>query len=123
MDISKLNQVTLRKKETQKAYMEYLKTKDLSQCFICHRELLVKEYKQWLLIKNKFGYDAVYSNHLLLCPKRHVQEMYELNMDETAEMWEILNSDLKYNQAILNKRGDRSLLAHFHWHLVTIGNH
>lgn len=119
--MQKLNQNTLRTKKTQKAYMEYLKNQDKTQCFICHRELLEKEYQHWVLLKNKFGYDAVYSVSRLLCPKRHVQEMYELNMKEIEEMWQILESDdLNYNQIMINRRADRSLVSHFHWHVLTI---
>lgn len=105
----------------QKKYMEFLNKKFNKKCIFCHRDLLVKDFDNFILVKNRFPYDRVYKNHWMLAPKRHIQEMYELNMEETAEMWKILESDeLEYNQIIINKRGDRSILNHFHIHIVSI---
>lgn len=102
--------------------MEFLKNNKNRRCFICDRELLVKEYKNFIIIKNKFPYDEVYdgNTHYMLCPKRHVREAYNLTAEETKEMWDILESkDLQFDQATLNKMEYRSSADHFHWHLLT----
>lgn len=117
--MKKLNQKTLRTPKTQKKYMDYLSNDYTGNCIFCAKELLVKEYKYWLLIKNRFPYDKVYTNHLLLAPKRHVAELYEITEAEHQELDKLFD-EIPHNQVILNKRADRSIPRHFHFHLVTI---
>lgn len=114
-----LNQVTLRTPENQKRYMEFLKNKYQGNCIFCAKDLLVKEFDLWILLKNRFPYDRVYKNHYLLAPKRHVEELYQLTPEEHTELDKIFD-EIPHNQVILNRRSDRSIPRHFHFHLVTI---
>ena len=119
MDTSKLNQTTLRTEKMQKEYMRYLDAHYDGKCIFCARDMLVKEYEYWVLVKNRFPYDRVYKNHLMLATKRHVEELYELTEEEHAELDKLFD-EIPHNQAILNRRADRSVPRHFHLHLVTI---
>lgn len=121
IDTSKLNQNTMRLPETQKRYMKFLEDKYAGECIFCAKDLLVKEFDLWILLKNRFPYDKIYEGrtHYLLAPKRHVEELWELTQDEHAEL-DRLFDEIDHNQAILNKRKDRSIPRHFHLHLVTL---
>lgn len=119
MDTTKLNQNTLRTSKTQKEYMSFLQANYDGKCIFCARDLLVKEYKYWILVKNRFPYDRVYEKHCMLATKRHVEELYELTHDEHMEL-DTLFDEIEHNQVILNRRANRSIPRHFHVHLVTI---
>ena len=112
-----LQQITLRTKETQKQYMDYLKNTYKGNCIFCDKELLEKEFEYWIIIKNKFPYDKVFCNHRLLATKRHVTE--EINNKERKELKKILAEE-EYNHCILNKKQYRSIPQHFHYHLVDL---
>lgn len=114
-----LNQHTLRITKTQKEYMSYLENGFDGHCIFCAKDLLIEEYEYWVLLKNKFPYDKCYKNHCLLATKRHISELYELTEEEHKELDKLFDI-IPHNQAILNKRSDRSIPRHFHWHLVTI---
>ncbi len=115
----KLNQNTLRTPKNQKRYMKYLDEQYDQSCIFCAKDLIVREYKYWILVKNKFPYDKVFKNHNMLATRRHVEELYELTDEEHQEL-DRLFDEIPHNQAILNKRADRSIPRHFHLHLVTI---
>lgn len=110
--------ITLRTKDLQKSYDEHLKL-HTGICIFCAKDLLIKEYKFWVLLQNKFPYNKWGNEHWLLAPKRHVEEEIYLLEDERIELYKILAS-LNYNMQILNKKEDRSVPHHFHYHLLTL---
>ncbi len=101
----------------QEKYMEYLQNEYDGTCIFCARELFVKEYKYWLIVENRFPYNAVFSNHRMLAPKRHLKE--DLNKEEMLELKFILKEE-EYDYCVLNKRDRRSLPEHFHYHLLNM---
>lgn len=114
-----MNQTTLRTKKTQKEYMAYLEEQYDQSCIFCAKDMLIKEYDLWILVKNKFPYDKVFKDHYMLATKRHVEELYQLTDEEHQELDKLFDI-IPHNQAILNRRSDRSIPRHFHLHLVTI---
>jgi len=114
-----LNQTTLRTNATQERYMHYLASQYKGNCIFCDKELLEKEYDYWIIIKNRFPYDKCFINHRLLAPKRHFERGIEMNVAEEEELERILEEE-DFNQCILNKKENRSIPLHFHYHLVTI---
>jgi diadenosine tetraphosphate (Ap4A) HIT family hydrolase len=113
-----LNQKTLRKKKTQKDYMSFLKTKKTG-CFICAREMVRGEFKNFILIENRFPYDKIFAQHLLLCPKRHLSKISQLSILELKELEKILTT-LDYDMAIWNSLKCQSHQGHIHLHICTL---
>lgn len=118
--------ITLRTKETQKRYEDYLKTNISSMCCFC-REIMYSElnekseithkWNHWYLMPNAYPYDVVYKDHHLLFSKRHVS-YEELTVKEIKE-YEYIMSKLRpgYHQLVENL-GDRiSQKGHYHVHL------
>lgn len=114
-----LNQVTLRTPENQKRYMEFLKNNKNRRCFICDRELLVKEYKNFIIIKNKFPYNRIFAQHFLICPKRHISQIFQLNISEIKELEKIL-STFDYDMIFWNNTKYQSHKSHIHLHLCKL---
>lgn len=114
-----LNQNTLRTQSCQKEYMRYLEEVYDQSCIFCAKDLLIQEFDLWILIQNRFPYDKVFIDHMMLAPKRHVEELYELTTDEQLELDKLFDV-ISHNMVILNRRTDRSIPRHFHFHLVSI---
>lgn len=112
-----LNQDTLRSKKTQKAYMDYLENDYDGSCIFCAKDLMVKDYGNFVLLRNRFPYDSIYSDHLLLAPKEHVENMYDLSYERIKEYFEIIDT-IKHDHARLNSRDERSIPLHLHIHLL-----
>lgn len=73
-----------RSKKVQKEYNKIKTTISNDSCFICDRELLVKEYNHWLLLENRYPYKE-FKKHYLLCPKRHINRRGILTKEENEE--------------------------------------
>ena len=101
--------------------MYYLKTQYNGECIFCEAALrgtILRVYEHWIVIRNQFPYDKCFKNHRLLATKRHVTEA--LNQAEREELEHHILLVEDYNQCILNKKEDRSIPLHFHYHLVDI---
>lgn len=113
---------SLRKKQTEDEYQIFMKykTKD-DPCIFCHPDLLVKEYKHWRIVKNRFPYDAIAQRNDMIAPKRHVANFQDLEGVEKLEYYEILE-EVKdnYTYVSLNMPSGRSLPEHYHEHLIKL---
>lgn len=118
--------VSLRTPEMEDKYQKYLKTDLAKNCCFC-RELdkhnsgyssaVIKEYDCWVIMKNDFPYNMVYSVHNLLFPKRHV-DFADLTVKEISEYNRILNEVRKdYHQQLENFGDRQSQKGHFHIHI------
>ena len=118
--------VSLRTPEMEEKYQEYLKQPKEVKCCFC-REIvfrlanatsaITREWKNWYLMSNDFPYDAVFSRHDLLFPKRHVPHG-ELTLDEVDELKKILEElSPEYHQLIENLGSRISQPGHWHIHL------
>ena len=111
---------TLRTEETALKYEEEIakRTSD-SGCPLCLFETQVKEFDNWVLMKNKFPYDRYFTKSDMLVPKRHVGEN-QLNDIEIAELGRLKKEVLylDYDSIIEHFPGPKSIPEHFHYHLV-----
>ncbi|MDD4983652.1 MAG: HIT domain-containing protein [Candidatus ainarchaeum sp.] len=107
---------------------EYYTVKSSEQkCPFCNpdKNVIIFESKNSYIISNRFPY--IYG-HLLVTPKRHVEELEDLSKDELNEILEnvlfskkILNAELKpigYNIGINLGDGSGRSKKHLHWHIV-----
>jgi diadenosine tetraphosphate (Ap4A) HIT family hydrolase len=112
--------LSLRTKKSEEFYQ-----KDVQQagCFICGFDLLVKEYKKWVILENKYPYDAISNKHHLLCPKRHIATREEMTVDELDELKVIRKEtgDL-YDFEQWNYPRRQTHPIHFHYHLIKFKN-
>ena len=112
----------LRTEETALAYEEDIETRDPEKgCRLCEFETTIKEFDNWVLMKNKFPYDRYFTKSDMLVPKRHVTEG-QLNDMELAELARIKRDVLyiDYDSVMEHFPSSRSIPEHFHYHLIQI---
>ena len=89
------------------------------ECPLCI-ESPTKTFTYWLLLPNKYPYDAVATKHDLLLSRRHVATYEELNQAEQDKLRTlkqgILNTDYDYILEAMPK--NKSIPGHFHLHLI-----
>lgn len=79
----------------------------------------IKEYRDWLIIENRFPYDLVANVHHLLIPKRKFSDYEEMSDGEEEELFQIKKEvAANYDSVIENFHGNRSVHDHFHFHLI-----
>lgn len=113
--------ISYRTKKTQDKYDKYLKEKYNFRCILCIQDMKIKEYDHWILLKNKFPYDAYYKNHRLLATKRHIKYLSELTREEQAEFNKLIDKnegEIKYQLKMFNAEERRSIPRHLHFHLM-----
>lgn len=84
-------------------------------------EAVLREWKYWKLIENRFPYDMIFSVHHMLIPKRMVDHREKLTISEDLELKRIVNEfDYAgaYDAVMDNFKGRRSILGLYHVHLV-----
>jgi ATP adenylyltransferase len=110
-------------------------TKTKKGCFLCEKaagvgedrlNLVLKRGKSWFVLMNTYPYN---NGHLLIAPYRHVGTPDQLNAEENAEFWPIVNLSLDtlrtsfkaqgFNMGInLGKVAGAGLDGHLHMHIV-----
>jgi len=84
-------------------------------------EPVLREWKYWKLIENRFPYDMIYSVHHMLIPKRTVSHRQHLFISEDMELKKIINQfddDGYYDGVLDNFKGRRSVHNIYHVHLI-----
>jgi len=113
---------TLRTPETERKYQEYLKKVPKDYCFLCNKDLLIKEYKYFILVKNKFPYDAHYKiHHDVLATKRHIVLEEEMTVREWMELQRLKRQVMignKYEHICENTLKNKSVKLHWHIHFL-----
>ncbi len=82
----------------------------------------IKEFNHWIIIKNKFPYDAIAEKNHLLFTKRKVEFDWEkLNEEEKLEYRKIRNGYLSQNYDAIqeNLPSGQTVPGHFHLQLLT----
>lgn len=115
--------LTLRKPQSEKAYQEWKKKNDPCYCPFCNRDLMRKEFKYFIIIENRFSYDALpIDTHYLLASKRHIKSEDEMTLEERAELksieWQIMNKQLGFDSILQNSYDKMSIPSHWHKHLL-----
>ncbi|PIQ91424.1 MAG: hypothetical protein COV70_03815 [Parcubacteria group bacterium CG11_big_fil_rev_8_21_14_0_20_39_22] len=109
----------LRSKEAEEEYREHKENGGLSKgCPLCSEKIL-KEFKHWKILKNRFPYDRIAQDHDMIVSMRHVKEG-ELTDEEFIELREIKNNFVfdSYQYVIESSMKQKSIPEHFHLHLV-----
>ena len=114
-----------RKPKTAKAYAEFKKQRLAEMGSYDHLNLkdetVVKEYTHWLIILNRFPYDAMTSVNHMLVPKRAFEDYYKADNDERQEYHKIIKelaAEDYYDAMVENFPRSRSISRHNHVHLV-----
>jgi hypothetical protein len=108
--------MTLRTPETEARYREVLKTNTGRALADIPAH---KEFRFWKIVPNDYPYDAVFSTHDLLLPKRVVKDRLHLRVVEAMELDRILIEQAPWYDCILeNTLRKRSVFSHFHLHLL-----
>lgn len=90
-------------------------------CVLCTAPSL-RTFVHWRLVQNKFPYDLLSSQHHMLLPLRHVDEL-QLSEEERAEYLQIKYSDEiqhTYDDILESTHRSRSIPPHFHVHLLVL---
>ena len=112
-----------RTKETNEKYKEYLKHTRSVDFLTKNR---VATYTHWIIIKDEFPYDAIATTHDLLIPKRIFAERKDMNTQEAEELEHLVQHTLpKTYEILLDKlsKKARSILDHYHIHLLNLKKH
>lgn len=91
--------------------------------FLNWEESLIKEFKNWVIIKNDFPYDAIATTSHMISTKREVAFDWNLlNEEEIEEFNELKNNYIKQNYEVLweNLPKGQTLPGHFHLHLLVL---
>lgn len=109
--------------------IDYVKNKKQGNCIFCNsdsiKNTLINEFNDFLIVLNKYPFNP---GHLLVIPKRHVEDIDELSENEFITLFELI----KLSKKILNKiyapdgfniglnLGDAAggSIKHLHVHLV-----
>jgi diadenosine tetraphosphate (Ap4A) HIT family hydrolase len=85
-------------------YDEFLKNTLKDVCFFCEYkeyQRVIKEWEHWMLLQPVSPY---FENHIMLCPKRHVLRLHNLNDDEKKEFWDIDGKiNIAYKKACISR--------------------
>lgn len=89
-------------------------------CPLCEDpDATIIEFTHWVILKNKFPYDAVAERHDLIMTKHHKTES-EITTEEWDEFLELRNTYINDNYAFLTEAlpNAKSVPGHFHLHLI-----
>jgi len=93
----------------------------MNGCALCKEARLVKKFKYWKIIKNRFPHDRIAKINHIIIPKRHT--IYEkLNKIEKEEFEKIkLNYiEKKYDVMLEATNKRKSIPEHHHIHLTIL---
>ncbi len=122
-DIHPLGNTRLRTPETWERYNNPARAKPKAgDCFICEAPSVEGfDWTHWRIIANDYPYDAVAEKHMMLVPRRHVEESHWLDEDEAHNLRAVktlLASEGIYDAMIENLPRGRTFMPHYHLHLI-----
>lgn len=91
--------------------------------FFTKDNTIIKSFQYWVVVENKFPYDAIADIHHLLIPKRkEIDGWLDLNSEEGQELLFIRNSFIQDNYDMVSENMPRSktITNHFHIHLMVL---
>ena len=114
-----------RKQETEEQYQAFKTAKvvageDLTE-FKLEDETILREFDAWLIIENRFPYDAMTSVNHLLIPRDQHGDFYSLPaamQDEYHQIRRLLAEEQFYDAVVENFPRSQSVTRHTHAHLV-----
>ncbi len=91
------------------------------QYFQWYDRAAIRDYMHWVIIHNRFPYDAMFTEHHLLIPKKRIAFLRDAAQEVRDEYYEIkknLDQEEVYESIIENFSNSRSVGGHYHIHLV-----
>lgn len=110
----------LRNEETALEYEAYLNNrKPTDGCLLCTSDEVIKEFDNWVLMKNKFPYDRYFTKNDMVVTKRHITDG-QLNDMEKAELDRLKKEVLfiDYDSLVEHFPRTKSVPEHVHYHLI-----
>ncbi len=124
---AKVTRTFLRTEATMNEYMRVVEERKqkgiIVNPFLNWQNDLVKEFNNWVIIKNDFPYDSIATVSHMIATKRVVEFDWNLlNEEELAEFKEIKNTYIKENYDALWENLPRggTIFGHFHLHLIIL---
>lgn len=91
-------------------------------CLLANNKIKTNVFLNHDLFNIIYDHDPIAKNHLLIIPKRHMLNFYDLNHDESKELKKIIKkikSKLKLkNYTIMINDGKINELSHIHIHFI-----
>ena len=120
-----MSMISPRSPKVETQYQNFKKKKkkagqDLT-VFDLKDEIVIREFKHWLIIENRFPYDNMTSVNHMLIPKRTLNDLAEASQVELAEhqaIRYILIEEGFYDAVVENLPRSKSVTQHAHLHLV-----
>lgn len=117
--------ISPRTPKTEAAYQAFKQAKlksgaDLS-AFNLAEEIVLREFKHWLIIANRFPYDNMTSVNHMLIPRRPIKDFTDATAEELVEHQKIKNLLIEesfYDALVENLPRSKSVQQHAHVHLV-----
>lgn len=117
----------LRSDKEMDRYMKVMKERKeqgiIPDHFTNYQHLLIKEFKNWVIIENEFPYDAVATTSHMISTKREVRLEWKLLNKEEREEYEIIKEEYlknNYDAVWENFPSGQTLPHHFHLHLLIL---
>lgn len=117
----------LRTDETMDKYIKFMQSKSEDSSagnnFDNEDERIVKEFKYWRIIENKFPYDAIATISHMIIPKRSVSFDWKLlNKEEEQELEELQDTYMNDHYDVIweNLAKGRTIPGRFHLHLLVL---
>jgi len=91
--------------------MKYIQNANKNNgCFICRaleseneeKTLVLYRGKYTIVLMNRYPYNP---GHIMICPKKHVKYPYDLNLEESSELIEVLSKMVKVIEETLKPDG------------------
>ncbi len=121
--MSGITRTFVRSKETMDRYIREASEKVTNDPFMTWDGGVIKEFENWVIIDNKYPYDAIASTSHILCTKRQVLFKWELLTEgEVDELSHIKKNYLNNNYDIIweNLPKGQTVPVHFHLNLLIL---
>ena len=122
-----IDRTFVRSRETMNKYIEYIK--DCAQMdnppkpFADIDESSIKTFKYWLILPNRFPYDAIAEqSHMLLTRRRVAFDWTLLSNKELIELQELRETYINEHYDVMweNLPKGQTVPGHFHLHLLNL---
>ncbi len=125
--MANITRTFLRSDKMMTKYIEVMREREAKGIkynpFLSEDELIIKEFKHWVILENEFPYDAIAAVSHMLATKRDIPlDWKSLNTEEMEEFNEIQDTYLSehYDALWENLPKGQTIPRHFHLHLLVL---
>ena len=89
-------------------------------CRLC-QETVIKNFRYWKILDNRFPWDQIAKTHHMIIPKRHII-FEQLNIKEKKEYEKIKSKYIEKGYDLIGEATNKkkSIPSHFHIHLIVL---